>query len=136
MTGTESWVEEAISEAEQMKVDELKSNLDIGAIITSDKKSETVVEINGVKIKIKSFISKPLRRKLIRAQHITESSDVNEVETTLYETLSELCLEKPYNDPFTWKYLDDNGADVNNCISIIMKAVAEVSKKTRDFRPK
>lgn len=137
MTGTEDWVEEAYSEVDQMNVQALKSNDEIAKIIASSEQSTTVVEINGVNIKIKSFISRRIRSKLMKAQKVAnDNADLEVVETALYETISSLCVDPPYNQPITWRYIDREGGDVNSALTKIMMAVTEVSRQTKDFRPK
>lgn len=137
MTGTETWVEEAYAEVEQMNVDALKGNSDISKIIASSEQAHSTVNISGVDIKIKSFISRRMRHKLAMAQKAAnDNTDITSVENALYETIAALCVDAPYNQPVTWKFIDFEGGDVNSALTKIMTAVTEVSRQTKDFRPK
>lgn len=132
------WVDEALAEADQMSIDDLKNNEEIQKIILSSKKATMVVMIEGVPVTTVSFISKPVRRKLQNASKLSKigGADLDQISTAMCEVLALICVDPPYNSAKTWEYLDENGGDLSSYLSDIMTGIAENSQKVKDFRRK
>jgi len=138
MTGTSKksqFVEESFAEADQMTLDKLKVNEDISKIISSSLAKIDSVDVGGAKIRFRSFLDRKLRHRLNRAQHLDESN-VAETEMVMYEALASLCVDSPFNQIQTWRYIEDAGGDVGSILKQIMEIITKNATEVKDFRKK
>jgi hypothetical protein len=134
--GTSEFVEQAFKEADAMEIKRIKSHEGIQKILQSSDEAFTTVEIEGVQIRIRSFLTKAIRKKLQLVDRIVASEDIDMdgIETALYEILAIICLDDPYNKILTWKILDEQDKDLAGYLRIMMAKVNEVSRQAKDFR--
>lgn len=138
MTGTsdeEKFVEEAFAEIDQMTLDKLKANEDVGKLIASSKAATDTIEVGGAKIRFRSFLSRKLRHQLHAFQQAGEV-DFIKTEDTMYETLTSLCVDDPFNKKETWVFIEDSGGDVAGILRQMMEVIANKANNVKDFRPK
>jgi hypothetical protein len=129
----EAFVQETFSEVDQMELEKLKSNSDIAKIIASDKKAVASIIVDGVQVNFTPFVSRPVRHQLSKLQKIGTPT-MEEAEELIYETLSLLCTDYPYNRPLTWKFIEANGGDAGSHLAEIMGKIATRAEQMRKFQ--
>jgi hypothetical protein len=135
MTGTsEEWIKESFAEADEMTKKELAENINITNIIAAGEKADSVVVVNGVNIRHKTFIARPLRRQLVKLSKNTDDTDYEGIENTMYKTLAALCLDAPFNNPQTWSYIEEQGGDASSILAEMMKNISKAQESLKSFR--
>jgi hypothetical protein len=129
----EKFVEDSFAEIDQMKLDELKNNADITKILAASKDTFETIDINGVVIKFKPFLTRKLRQRFFAAQKSEVTPDL--IDAVVYDTLADLCIETPWNQRETWIGIETLGGDVQGILKKMIAKITENSSKTRDFRP-
>lgn len=129
------FVEEAyqeITEEERQKI------LADARVITALKaRSDTcgVVNIGDVVVKFRLSINKKLRRKLqLYKNRIGDSQPgVFEAEDILYDIISSLCIEEPWNSYATWSVYDDEAVDTG-AADILTSMLAQINSHAEDVK--
>jgi hypothetical protein len=138
MTGTsqDEWIKESFAEADEMTKKELEANANVAGIIASGEKAVSKITVNGVEIRHKSFIARPLRRQLLKLSQNTEDTDNEAVENVMYKTLASLCLDAPFNTPQAWSYIEEKGGDAAAILAAIMANINKSQEELKTFRGK
>lgn len=138
MTGTsqEDWIKEGFAEADEMTKKALEANASVAGIIASGEKAVSKITVNGIDIRHKTFIARPLRRQLVKLSKTTDESDYEGMENTMYKTLALLCLDPPFDNPQTWSYIEEQGGDASAILADIMANINKSQEDLKSFRRK
>lgn len=138
MTGTsqEDWIKEGFAEADEMTKKALEANASVAGIIASGEKAVSKITVNGIDIRHKTFIARPLRRQLVKLSKTTDESDYEGMENTMYKTLALLCLDPPFDNPQTWSYIEEQGGDASAILADIMANINKSQEELKSFRRK
>jgi hypothetical protein len=128
------FIEQALSEADQMEFDRLKSNSDILRIIAHSNSQIETLDVGGVSVRFQAFISFKKRREMQALKKPTADSEMEESEGFIYSTLALLCMDEPYTKAVTWKIIHRMGGDVEGYLADIMGRIAERAAQMQDFR--
>jgi hypothetical protein len=138
MAGTsdiDEFIKQGLLEADELTKKEFEGSLDMQKVIAAGKEEVSSITVNGVEIKFKSFLPRPLRRALTKISKAPEDADIDE-EGVLYNTLASICINKPFNTPSAWNYIEENGGDAVDILNKIMEVINGNTEKMKKFRGK
>ena len=105
-----------------------------------EKMDDSVYEFGGLKIKHHRFLTKRLRLLMgqIQTRLKTASDPIAEQDSFIYQVLSEMCIETPWNEPEAWRYVDlkFNDGRVYLIFSELMLTMGGDEATLKDFRRK
>jgi hypothetical protein len=105
-----------------------------------EKTDDCVYEFGGVKIKHHRFLTKRLRLLMgqIQTRLKTAADPIAEQDSFIYQVLSEMCIETPWNEPEAWRYVDlkFNDGRVYLIFSELMLTMGGDEATLKDFRRK
>lgn len=142
---TQAWIEATIASIPAFEKETLEGNLEISKLIEMGTKVPDKlalsIDFNGVVIRVRAFMSKKMRNKILLADRMmkaagNDQAEVDRAEGQLYEALGMVCLDAPYDNKTTWAYLDYKGAPVMMVFEYIIQKIVKGDKQLRDFRKK
>ena len=105
-----------------------------------EKSDDSVYEFGGLKIKHHRFLTKRLRLLMSQIQiKLKSASDpIAEQDNFIYQILSEMCTEEPWNSSDAWRYVDlkFNDGRVYLIFSELMLTMGGDESALKDFRRK
>jgi hypothetical protein len=124
------------AELNQMLTEERKKILEgdevVRKLILSSKERYKVVKIGETDVRIRPTIPRDVRREI---EKITkEDSSVEESEVLMYELISKMCLDDPFDKPSTWEYIDDQTGQVMEFLASIYKEALSTESQIKSFR--
>lgn len=131
----EQWIQDTLNEADEMKKKELESNAELLSLITTSMQQEKVnqITIGSAVIQFRGFLNRALRHKLIRAE---KEGDIEKADEVIYDGLAALCTNAPYNDRYTWIYLEEKGVNVIKILNEMMEVISANTASVKNFRGK
>ena len=127
------FVEQAFAEIDEMERNEILANEKVRALI-SQKSSRVSEKVYGnVTLRFRTSITKKLRKRLMKAKDSLQNDE--KMDKFLYETLSLLCIDAPWNHWQTWAVYDDaQSEDGIGALEIFTDLMTEVKRLTEDVR--
>ena len=120
-------------ELEQAEYKDFKENAELKAIIAGQRAKKTTIKIGEIEVYITPSLKKGLRDKLIKIakQYETEPEMADE---EVYESLSQICLDPPYNKAAAWRYIDEETGMVPQIMMQIIEKITTVEGAAQRFR--
>ena len=140
------FIEEALSELKDVQKKQLEDNEEISGILTHFRSQHKTLKFGNIELKINTTFSKQDRRLLSSLDELREQINKEEVtldpeetlktvEAVCYTVLAHLCVDAPYNDPATWKYIDDETSMVIDLATYVFENLDKEKSKIVEFRP-
>lgn len=123
---------------DDFEIKKYEENEEIKTLLSSARKSYKFIDVGGRKIKIRAYMQKATRKKLIKvgkAYNKTEDvEDIDIIEAMFYPIVAEMCIDPPFNDPKAWQYIDEQEGCIEDVVSKILAAVNETEGGIKSFR--
>jgi hypothetical protein len=134
----DDFVEDAFSEITEMERRQIEGDAKVKTAILSRSNLYGNIDLNGVNVKFRLTINKRLRKKLLRYKTNIDSgkTDVSDSEKVLYDILSSLSAEEPWNNWKTWSVFDDNAEEVGaqEVLTTMMQQIRSHVEDVKNFR--
>ena len=135
------FVSDSFKELDDIEKQQLDANENVKKLIVGTGEFG-VIPYAGTDIRYRKVLSKSLRHKVAKNKLIMgdlsdDEESVSKIEKMMYEVLSELCVDSPFNDWKTWAYIDEMAKDsgvVLQIFTILMQKIGEASEDDKDFR--
>jgi hypothetical protein len=105
-----------------------------------EKTDDAVYEFRGVKIRHHRFLTKRLRLVMgqVKSNIKKAENQIAEQDTLVYQMLSEMCTEAPWNDPDAWRMADlrSNDGRVYQIFCELLLTMGGDETILKDFRRK
>jgi hypothetical protein len=128
----------AFEELEQFEIKKLESNEEIRKLISDQSSLYKTIEIGETKIRIKAYMPRNIRLKLLKIGGDTKRAKTEEevikAEKRLYPLIAGMCLDDPFNKQKTWLYLDTKLGCIQDVVLKIISEVNKVDEKLKSFR--
>lgn len=110
----------------------LEADERVRKMILSSKERYKIVTIGETDVRIRPTIPRDVRRQI---EKITKSdSSVEDSEVLMYELISRMCLDDPFDKPDTWEYIDNETGQAMEFLALIYKEALSTESEIRDFR--
>lgn len=110
----------------------LEADERVRKMILSSKERYKIVTIGETDVRIRPTIPRDVRRQI---EKITKSdSSVEDSEVLMYELISRMCLDDPFDKPDTWEYIDNETGQAMEFLAMIYKEALSTESEIRDFR--
>jgi hypothetical protein len=133
----DNFVEEAFGEISEDERSRILSNARVVTALKGKSTSIGSIKIGEEDVKFRLSVNKALRRKmgLYKAKAATVDPSMDELNSLMYDLLSSLCVEEPWNKWVTWSVYDDS-ADIGamEVLLEMMKQVMAHLEDVKDFR--
>jgi len=133
--GADTFEEEAFAEISEDDRKTILANERVTKALRSKRTSVGTIEVGEDVVSFRLSINKKLRRKLsyYKSKIGDTTPDIEEVEKILYDILSSLCTEEPWNSWATWSVYDDS-ADNEGAQEILMMVLQRVNAHMEDVK--
>jgi NAD(P)-dependent dehydrogenase (short-subunit alcohol dehydrogenase family) len=125
--------EEILARLDAVEKTDVEDNEQVRRILTNAKARFKTIDVLGEKVKIRSLIDRNIRHYLEEKSKVTDGN-LDQTEMSMYEVISKMCIESPFNKPEVWEYLDT----VSGVAPDAMKAIFEINeseeKKIKKFQ--
>ena len=133
----DTFVEEGFEEISQDERAKILSNDRVVSALKGKSTSIGVTKIGDEVIKFHLSVGKKLRSKMVlyKSKASSQEPSVAELNTIMYDLLSSLCIDEPWNKWQTWSVYDDD-ADIGamDVLLDMMKQVKGHMEDVKDFR--
>ena len=128
------FVEEAFAEISEEEQQRIRADSRVVEALRSRNPSIGIVNIGTIPVKFRLSISKKLRRKLALYKSKIGDSEptMDEVDQVLYDLLSSLSIEEPWNDWKTWSVFDDSSDE--GAQEILMQMLKQINSHMEDVK--
>jgi hypothetical protein len=110
----------------------LESDERVRKMILSSKERYKVVTIGETEVRIRPTIPRDVRRQI---EKITKSdSSVEDSEVLMYELISRMCLDDPFDKADTWEFVDNETGECMSFLADIYKAALDTEANIKSFR--
>ena len=116
----------AVQEADKEKIRDL--------IMNEGSRTKEIV-VGGVSIRIRATIPRDTRHDAEKYNTI-EEADSMAVEGMIYDLIAKMCVDNPFNNPETWKFIDDETGIAPEVFTAIFKEAADTETAIKRFRRK
>jgi hypothetical protein len=131
----DDFVKEAYKEISDDERQKILSNARVVKALRSKSPTYGSMKIGEEDVRFRLSINKKLRRKL--SIYKTRIADTNpslkETEFILYDILSSLCPDEPWDSKETWSVYDDQ-ADDQGAQEILLEMIKEVNSHAEDVK--
>lgn len=119
--------EKARKELDEMIGSETKDSSKIADFLTQEPSVRTKnIKWGNLEIKIRGYLPRKVRFEIASIDKVMDSVDVEtlaSIEGKIYDVLSQICLEDPFNKPETWRVIDaESGCVFDFMNEVITKA--------------
>ncbi len=138
----EPFVKQAFKEVDLMEQDKIASNEKVRQLLANQQSVYGTYDVGNIPIRFKLFLSKKLRHKLMKMQADLSDNQTEDglaqSEEVMYYVLSQICVDEPFTDEKTWKYIDDTSetVGVQKIFLDIMAVIASSAEDVKNFRGK
>lgn len=133
----DNFVKEAFEEISEDEQSKILANARVLSALKGKSASIGTVKIGDEVVKFRLSVSKSLRKKmaLYKTRASNSEPDMEDLNNLLYDLLSALCVEEPWNQWKTWSVYDDK-ADIGamEVLLEMMKQVFGHMEDVKDFR--
>lgn len=125
--------EEILARLDAVEKTEVENNEQVRRILTSAKARFKTIDVMGEKVKIRSLIDRNIRHYLEEKSKVTEGN-LDQTEMSMYEVISKMCIEAPFDKPETWEYLDTTSGVAPDAMKAIFEINEAEEKKIKKFQ--
>ena len=124
-----------IEQFEAKKADEeLERRKRLEELISSFRARDTItLEIEGVKIPIRRVLTSAQRKELFKLSR-TYKENAEDVGEDVYRFMASICKTAPWNDPATWRLLDEETGETPGIFVRMMELFAKEYEAMQSFR--
>ena len=128
------FVEEAFAEISEEEQQRIRADSRVVEALRSRNPSIGIVNIGTIPVKFRLSISKKLRRKLAlyKSKIGDNEPTMDEIDAVLYDLLSSLSVEEPWNDWKTWSVFDDSSEE--GAQEILMQMLQQINSHMEDVK--
>jgi hypothetical protein len=134
----EKFVTDSFAELTELEIQKLDGDERIRKAISAPDENFGMVNYGGVDIKIKLFLPKSVRHKMVKTNTALEGANTEETlaisERTMYELLGMVCIDEPWNKWQTWAYIDEKSNNVGGVQSIFIQVLARIAQAAEDVK--
>lgn len=131
-------LEEGYDAIDKQELRALESDAKVRELISSANKIHKVIKVGEVEVRIRAYMPRSVRLKLMRTGVILKRIDSEKVmveaDKLIYPIIAEMCVDTPYNNPKTWQIVDEETGMVQQFLMNIMEAVNKTEKDIETFR--
>lgn len=110
----------------------LESDERVRKMILSSKERYKIVTIGETDVRIRPTIPRDVRRQI---EKITKSdSSVEDSEVLMYELISRMCLDDPFDKADTWEFVDNETGTAMTILADIYRAALDTEAEIKSFR--
>jgi hypothetical protein len=102
-------------------------------ILLNVKDRYKIVIVGDEEVKIRPTIPKSLRHDLEQIQK-HDYSTLDDVESAMYNLISQMCIESPFNDKCTWEIIDDETGIAMEVLTDIYNTALSTEAEIKRFR--
>lgn len=132
------FVTDAFEEIPQLELQQLESDERVRKAIVAPDENFGTITYGGAEIRIKLFLPKSLRHKMVKTRNTIEGASSEETlaitERTMYELLGDICIDEPWNKWTTWAYIDEKSNNVGGVQSIFIQVLARIAQAAEDVK--
>ena len=132
-------LEEEYDKIDKQEQKALEASEDVKKLIASANKIHKVIKIGDIEIRIRAFMPRSVRLKVLKAgtilKKIRTDEDVLAADKLVYPIIAEMCLDSPYNLVKTWESVDEATGVAQKVLMDIMEVVNSTEKSIETFRP-
>jgi len=132
-------LEEEYDKIDKQEQKALEASEDVKKLIASANKIHKVIKIGDIEIRIRAFMPRSVRLKVLKAgtilKKIRTDEDVLAADKLVYPIIAEMCLDSPYNIAKTWESVDEATGVAQKVLLDIMEVVNSTEKSIETFRP-
>jgi hypothetical protein len=124
-------------EAEDKRLTEVRKQIleqdeTIRKMVLSAKDRYKIVKIGETEIRIRPTIPRDVRKEI---EKITKSdSGVEESEHLMYDLISKMCLDDPFDKADTWEYIDNETGSVMSFLADVYRTALDTEAAIKSFR--
>lgn len=135
METQDKFIEEAYEEISADEQGKILSNARVVQALRSKEATHGEVMVGEACIKFRLSINKKLRRKLVlyKSKMADTMPTPEELERVLYDLLSSICVEDPWNTWQTWAVYDEAAED-NGAQEILVQILKQINKHMEDVK--
>lgn len=123
------FVEESFAEIPELDKRKILADEKVRSLITQKSARISEKVYGDVHIRFRTSINKKLRNRLVKAK--TALSQDEGMDGFLYETLSLMCVDEPFNNPVVWAVYDEElPEDGIGALEIFTDIMVEISNQT------
>jgi hypothetical protein len=126
------FVEEAFEEISEQERDKIKADVRVVSALRSKTPTVSTIKIGEENIEFRLAISKKLRRKLAFYKAKMEGKQSPDLDKMLYDIISSICTQDPWNKWQTWEVYDDE--DENGVMEILFQMLKEINSHMEDVK--
>ena len=129
------FVEEAYQEISEDERKRIRSDSRVVGALRSKTTSIGTIQVGESEVKFRLSVNKKLRRKLAyyKSQIGDSEPTIDHVEKILYDLLSSLSVEEPWDSWATWSVYDDY-AEENGAQEILMGMLKQINSHMEDVK--
>jgi hypothetical protein len=131
--------EEEYEKIDKQEAKLLAANEDVKKLIASANKIHKVIRIGDINVRIRAFMPRGVRLKVLKAgtilKKVKTDEDVLNADKLVYPIIAEMCLDFPYNKAKTWEDVDEKTGVAQKVLLDIMEVVNSTEKSIETFRP-
>jgi len=124
----------SMDELKQEDYKDFQENAELKAIIAGQQAKSCTLDVNGIEIKFKAAIPKGLRDRLIKVARQYEMGEVEKADEEIYEILAQICINPPFTNPKSWKYIDLETGEVPNLMQSMIEKITKLEGAAKSFR--
>jgi len=127
------FVEESFAEIPELDKQKILSDEKVRSLITQKSARISEKVYGDVHIRFRTSINKKLRNRLVKAK--ASLSQEEGMDGFLYETLSLMCVDAPFNSPTVWAVYDEElPEDGIGALEIFTDIMVEISNQTESVK--
>lgn len=127
-------MEELHKKLDQVDVEAVKSNSKVQEILASSKTRFKVLKYGTIELKIRAVLPRKLRHELYELESRKDNLSMEEIEDVTYHVLASMCIEEPFNNPDTWRVIDDEDGVAMEILNDIYKEALSTETDLKKFR--
>jgi hypothetical protein len=127
---------EAHEELKNNEYEAFKDNAELKAIIAGQRAKKLSIMVGDIEIFIRGALPKGLRDQIVRIAKAYQAGDTENADEEIYDILSQICIDSPYNKAEAWRYLDEETGAVPDLLYQIVDKITDVETSAKRFRRK
>lgn len=132
--------EKAKKELDEMIGSESTQSSKVAEFLSQEPSSRTkTVKWGDMTIKIRGYLTRKVRFDIASIDKHMDKMDVESlatIEGKIYNVLSELCIEEPFNNPETWREIDNKTGCVFDFMNEVITNAYAPRDDVKSFRKK
>ena len=131
-----AWIQESMKEITAMDVQAVESSEELQKMLAAPELSDHgIYKFGDIEIRHRQYMTRKLRAVLSKAKKAVAVTDdpIRTQDDLVYQSLSEMCVDKPYNTPIFWQLADNRSTDAR-VYKIFMDLLQKVGGKEQALK--